>query len=152
MTSLRVSVTGDERLIRKMSNRLYAGPVSRFFRAAGQTIKGRAQDLVPRFDGLLANSITVETDTATPMRFVRVGTNAEYAAAVEKGSRPHFPPVAAIAPWAEAKGLSPWAVAFGISRKGTRPHPFLGPALDASKPDILTLLYRMGREIEAQTA
>lgn len=148
--ALRVTVTGDKALARKMGTSLYAAPVSRFFRASGQTIKGRAQDNAPRFDGNLVNSIQVETDSGTPMRFVRVGTNAEYAAAVESGSRPHFPPIAAITPWAKAHDMSPFGLALSIARKGTAPHPFLGPALDDSRTDIIFLLSRMGAEIEMQ--
>ena len=150
--AVRVNVTGDKELARKMSARLYAQPVSRFFRSAGQVIKSRAQDNAPRFDGNLVNSIQVETDQRSPMRFVRVGTNAEYAAPVEKGSRPHFPPLAAITPWAEAHGIPPFALALSIARRGTKAHPFLEPALDESKPDIVMLLARLRGDIEAQAA
>lgn len=148
--AITVNVIGEKELARKLTNRLYVVPVSRFFRAAGQTIKGRAQDNAPRFDGNLVNSMQVETDTRTPMRFVRVGTNAEYAAAVEKGSRPHFPPIEAITPWAKAHDMSPFGLALSIARKGTAPHPFLEPALTDSKTDIIFLLSRMRTEIEAQ--
>jgi phage gpG-like protein len=146
--NVSVKVHGDAELKRKMSNRLYAQPVSRFFRSAGQVIKGRALDEVGRFDGLLANSIQVETQPAFMPTYVRVGSNAEYAAAHELGSRPHFPPISAIAPWARAHGIEPGALAVSISRKGTKPHPFLKPALDNSKGDIIGLIYRMGQDIE----
>lgn len=148
--AMTMRVTGDKKLAGKMGSVLYAVPVSRFFRSSGQTIKGRAQDNAPRFDGNLVNSIQVETDSGTPMRFVRVGTNAEYAEPVETGSRPHFPPLAAITPWAEAHDIEPFALALHISRVGTKPHPYLEPALTDSKADIIRLLGRMGSEIEAQ--
>ncbi len=58
----------------------------------------------------------------------RVGTNVEYAVYVEKGTKPHFPPVDALARWAKQRGVNPYVIARSISIKGTKPHPFLIPA------------------------
>ena len=35
------------------------------------------------------------------------------------------PPIKAIKPWAESKGLNPWAVQKSIAKKGTKPHPWI---------------------------
>lgn len=148
---LTVRVLGTEELTKKLGNRLYAAQTSRFFRAAGLTVKGRAQDKAPRWDGALVNSIRAEFDSGTPVRWAKIGTNMNYAPFVERGTRPHWPPVRAIAPWARSKGLNPFAVARAISRKGTKPHPFLEPALDESHGDILALLYRLSSEIQNQS-
>ncbi len=144
-----VKVSGDQALARKLNRKLYAPQLSRFFRRSGHTILGIALDKVPRWDGNLANSLQVETDTAVPMRFVRVGTNAEYAEAVEKGSRPHWPPLEAITPWANSHGIEPKLLQAAIGHRGTKPNPFLEPALKDAIPEIEGFLRIMAADIEA---
>ena len=39
---------------------------------------------------------------------------------VREGTRPHFPPIAAVAPWARAKGIPPFLVARAIAKHGTK--------------------------------
>jgi hypothetical protein len=77
---------------------------------------------------ILPGDIIVTRDNV----MAKVVANIHYAAAVEFGSRPHFPPVDALKDWAAKKlgdeGLA-FVVARSISQKGTRPQPFLGPAL-----------------------
>ncbi len=144
----QVSVTGDKELEAKLTNQLYAAPVRRMFTKIGFAVKGRAQDKAPRFDGALVNSIQTEVDRNDPPRHVRVGTNMEYAEAVEKGSRPHWAPIAALTPWAESKGIPPFAVQASIAVNGTAPHPFMGPALDESKSDVSRFLVECAADIE----
>lgn len=48
-----------------------------------------------------------------------------YGKYVDEGTKPHMPPVEAIRPWAESKGLNAWAVAMNIKKYGTREHPFI---------------------------
>ena len=75
---------------------------------------------------------------------VRAG--APYAAAVETGQRPHFPPLQPIAYWVERKlGVSGWdgiratiGVARAISRRGVRPKPFMLKAFIDSRAAINT--------------
>jgi len=50
---------------------------------------------------------------------------AEHAIYLDKGTRPHMPPVDSIRKWASSKGLNPWAVAMNIKKYGTEAHPFL---------------------------
>ena len=60
----------------------------------------------------------------------QVGSDANYAPYVEFGTRPHFPPVAALERWAKQKGLNPWVVAKSIAQKGTEAHPHFWPAAE----------------------
>lgn len=53
-----------------------------------------------------------------------------YAAFVHEGTAPHMPPVAALTPWANKKGISPWALAMSIKKKGTKANPFLKRSVD----------------------
>lgn len=45
----------------------------------------------------------------------------KYAAFVEYGTKPHFPPISAIQGWADRHGIPAWAVAMSIAKKGTAP-------------------------------
>ena len=45
----------------------------------------------------------------------------KYAIYVEEGTRPHFPPIAALQGWADRHGIPVWAVALKIAREGTEP-------------------------------
>ena len=49
-----------------------------------------------------------------------LGNNAEYAPHVEWGTRPHFPPVKAVAGWARRHGINPFLVARAIAVRGTK--------------------------------
>jgi len=77
---------------------------------------------------ILPGEIEVRNDNVVAL----VVAEAEYASFVEFGTRPHFPPVDALKDWAAAKlgdeGLA-FPVARAIGERGTRPQPFLGPAL-----------------------
>lgn len=64
------------------------------------------------------------------------GYAAEYAPFVEKGTRPHFPPVEALRGWARrvlGDESAAWAVARKIAREGTEPQPFVKPGIDTMR-------------------
>lgn len=73
---------------------------------------------------------------------LRVVCDAPYAAAVEFGSRPHWPPIAPIIAWVEAKGFVgmgsqsaksiAWAIAYKISVEGTKPTWFMRGTIPAT--------------------
>lgn len=66
-----------------------------------------------------------------------VGSNVKHALFMEKGTRPHFPPVAALQAWARRKGLNAFVIARAISKKGLKPRKFLQNAHDENKPKII---------------
>jgi len=59
-----------------------------------------------------------------------------YAIYVEKGTRPHFPPVEAIRRSMKVTEQHAWAIARSIARKGTKAYPYLMPAADALYPTL----------------
>jgi len=116
----------------------------------GIVIKGDAVTGCPVNYGELKGSITYATNKSgsTPKTAgagiskpiskwrLHVGSGLEYAEYVEYGTRPHFPPLSAIADWAKAKRIPDDAVfpiARSISKKGTKAQPYLRPALDANR-------------------
>lgn len=60
-----------------------------------------------------------------------VGNNVGHAPFVENGTRPHFPPPAALAGWAKRVGANPFAVARAIAKKGTKARRMFGKVLES---------------------
>lgn len=112
---------------KKLQDKMREAAYKSLFRG-GYLIQGDARRLCPVNTGLLRSSITVEGNFSG--LYVKIGTNLSYAAPVEFGSRPHTPPFAPIRDWAEKKGLPAGAIWQSIRQHGTKPHPYLKPALD----------------------
>lgn len=53
-----------------------------------------------------------------------------YAAAIEFGSKPHWPPISALEGWAERHGIPAYLVARKIAREGTEARPYWQPAYE----------------------
>lgn len=88
-----------------------------------------------------------------------VGPNKHYAAYVEYGTRPHCPPFSAILDWVIRKGIASTKTKSGrsskargafleqsraaylimrkIQQRGTRPHPYMRPAVDARMAEFV---------------
>ncbi|MEC5150873.1 hypothetical protein [Cryobacterium sp. GrIS_2_6] len=82
--------------------------------------------------GLTVNPVLQTAD-------IRPTDQVQYADAIETGSRPHRPPAgpdSALAQWCEMKGLNVWAVAKSIELRGTKAHPYIEPAYDATKETV----------------
>lgn len=79
-----------------------------------------------------------------------VTADQKYAVFVEKGTRPHMPPVAPLERWARIK-LGKTGVGFLIARKiareGTEPQPFMLPALNTNLRNINRYFERATRNL-----
>lgn len=148
---ITISITGVAELERKLGPQLVAGPISRFLRKSGHKVMAQAQQNVrPNvFEGTVWNSFAVDLQPGVIPTGVTISNNAQHAVYLEKGTRPHFPPVSAVAPWAIAHGWEPYVLARHIGQHGTKKHPFLVPALEQSVPAIKGYLQDAAREIEA---
>jgi HK97 gp10 family phage protein len=104
---------------------------------ATQMGASEARKNCPISNGDLRNSIVGEAfmdrqDKATGM----IGTTKTYAPYVEFGTKAHFPPVESLYEWVRRKlavkdyKSVAFLIARKISRTGTRPQPFLFPAVD----------------------
>jgi len=96
--------------------------------AGAEIIQKKAQELAPVYTGGLQQSIGI---TIQPLQAI-IEPAVSYAKYAEGGRGPGGVNVGAIMDWAESKGLPPWAVIMSIKKHGTRPHPFMAPALDQS--------------------
>lgn len=69
--------------------------------------------------------------------------NYDAGALLEMGTRPHTPPWAPIAAWADFRGLPAFPVWYGIKVSGTAAHPFLDRTLRALEPQITEAAFRI---------
>lgn len=150
-----ITVQIDDAAIRQALSdpQLARGPVRRFLRKAALEVKRKAKLKVPVDTGHLRRFITHEVGETE----ARVGSNVVYAPFVEFGTRPHWPPRKAMQPWARRHGFpkgneGATILARIIAKRGTKPQPYLRPALEESLSDIREFLVEAAREIEARWA
>jgi hypothetical protein len=149
-------------------NKMHAAAIQCLANAQDLTLEecvGKAVTLCPKNTAALSQTIQVnhpviEGDNIINGSFGPQGPNSGYAAAVENGSKPHFPPVAAIQKWVHLKQIAgtysvksgkrtgakmsqerqdraaAFLIARAISKRGTRPQPFLIPAWQQCKGNI----------------
>ncbi len=153
MATITVKVEGLEELRAKLNSRRADPPIGRFLDRGAIFIQSRAREHAPVDTNRLRGSITVNP-TSTRQR--EVGTNVGYGLFVEKGTRPHFPPPAALQGWATRHGFSGpnagFLVARAIARKGTKAQPFMDPAAKEAEGFIRSLVPVLAREIEQEFA
>ncbi len=109
---------------------------------AGLMVQRDAQKRVPVAFGTLRRSIATRVKHIGGDIVATVGTNLVYGPAVEYG-RPagkKMPPPRALQRWVVKKGMNKsmaFVVARAIGRRGTKPRPYLEPALAASQGAIV---------------
>lgn len=156
MASLKVKVRING--LARVSNRLryeklVQPSIDRLLMKAGFLIEGAAKELVPVDTGRLRASITSVADHHRAV----IAPTVTYGAHVEYGTRPHWPPLAALQPWARRHGFpagraGAYLVALAISRHGTKPRPYMEPATKSSLAEIRGLAEDASREIEERWA
>jgi HK97 gp10 family phage protein len=134
----------------KLSSQI--GPIARdVLNKAASNIEGKAKHLVPVDTGRLRASIATRLDSDSVPLWAEVGTNVLYARPVEYGSRPHYAPIDALRPWASKHGMAAGALWHSIWMYGTKPHPFMKPAFEWAKPELMgyDMLENARKQIEA---
>lgn len=96
-------------------------------------LQGAAREFTPRDTSRLDSAIRTEMKSSLSGEVI---ADTNYAVFVHEGTQPHFPPLAAIEPWARRHGIPPLAVALSIARKGTPPRPFFKLAVEAKDKDV----------------
>ena len=105
-----------------------------------------AKNLVPKRTTILQGSLQMRpaVDLSDHIAGYWGSFTTKYAPWVEFGTRPHWPPVKAIETSMRVSHSEAFLIARSISRKGTRPHPYLMPAAEQHYPSL-------GLRIRAQT-
>ena len=105
-----------------------------------------AKKNAPVDTGRLRASITPEVSTAGETVQGVVGSNVMYAPYVELGTRPHWPPRAALEVWARRHHMSVFLVQRSIGLLGTAGRHYLQRAFDDNKDKIEK---RIGQAVDA---
>ena len=144
--SITFNVEPNETLRRNLrKGYLIDGPLREYLSNTSDLVASTARRDAPRDLGKLAKSHTWTVDPAEPPTWGRVDVNAvgpkgaPYPLFVHEGTRPHFPPVDAITPWAERHGIPPFALALAIARHGTRANPWLQRTVDSLRSRLRNL-------------
>lgn len=145
-----VRIEGLERLRAKLNSSRVDGPVNRFLDRGAIFVQGAARRKAKVDTGRLRNSIGVET---SGHRERRVGPNVEHGPYVETGTKPHFPPPAALDGWAKRHGFSSgYQVAKKIAATGTQAQPYMRPAAEEGEGFVRTQVAVLAAEVEAAYA
>lgn len=116
---------------------VFAEEIGMGLRQASLAVEGQAKSLAPVRTGNLRRSIG---STVAPIGGRPAGVifaSAKYAPYVEYGTKPHTPPLGPIQRWAARKGLPGGAIWMAIRRRGTKPHPFMEPALAQKREAVI---------------
>lgn len=110
------------------------GPVSRDLAFRSQRVVNAAKRLCPVDTGRLRSSIRYAVFATHDNIYSMVGTDVAYAAFVHQGTKPHWPPMGAMQPWAKRHGFpagsaGAFLVARSIAQQGTPAVPFLIDAI-----------------------
>lgn len=126
--------------ITKALKDLQGPPMVEAMRDAVLMVQRDARKAAPVFSGELRASILPEIRTQGNEVVGAVGSQVRHALYMEKGTRPHFPPVAALQSWARRHNTVAFLIARAISRRGLKPRKFLQGAYDENKEKIIKKL------------
>jgi hypothetical protein len=112
------------------------GPVGRDLALKSQRVVNAAKRLCPVDTSRLRASIRYQLFFSNESIYSLVGTDVAYALFVHEDTRPHWPPLSAMQPWAKRHGFpegdaGAWLVGSKIAHQGTAGVPFLTDALRA---------------------
>lgn len=152
-----MKVTGLDGLVKRYGNQTSVSvPVRRAMQKSVLHLSMLAKEQVPVDTGRLRASITTAVDNTpgTP-KWGKVGANEKYAPFVEFGTRPHWPPLRALQPWARRHGFPPgkpgaFLVARAIAARGTKAHPFMRPALQNGMAKVENFFRQAMTEIQVR--
>lgn len=142
MGMLDVEILGLQELRAKtdqMITDLHGKPMLDGMRQATLLVSKDAKQLAPVDTGELRSSITPEVRLEGWNTLGVVGSNKLHAPYMETGTKPHWPPIAALEVWARRHGVSAFLVARAISRRGTKAHRYMQRAFDQNKDQIVSI-------------
>lgn len=135
-----VGAVAAQRELVRVATGLYGQAVMSQMRKATLLVSRDAKLLSPVDTGRLRASITPAIRLDGDSVIGVVGSNVEYAAAVEVGTKPHWPPRAALETWAKRHGIPVFLVQRKIARVGTKPRKYLQGAFDKNQAKIRLLI------------
>ncbi len=153
---IEVQITGMEELIRKVQDpELLGEPLRNFLNFSlaetAREVAIRTKRDTSRLAASINNPLESVTIDASPIPlWGMLKPPEEYAKYVEWDTRPHFPPIKAIAEWAHRHNMVPFLVARAIARHGTKGAHMFRDGLTAALPTMQRFLSNCAREIETR--
>lgn len=150
-------VHGDIELFKRIEKLLERAPqvtsdaVNEFAINVQAQAKQNLTDLPAVDTGRLRASIGIDSFEQGLAR--RVGSNLNYAAAIEFGQKPHFPPLEPIRQWCKRHGIDEgmaYVIARKISQTGQPAKPYLFPAYEAERPKLQKVIRETWRELNRE--
>jgi len=143
------SFEGLEELIKKMDASILKGPLKKLLNSVSFGAMATIKELTPVDTKNLRDSIHATIDSSSVPLWGKVSTNVLYANYVEEGTKPHFPPPAALDVWAQRHGFeSGFVVARAIARKGTKGHHMFRAGLEKAQASLGGLIDTCEKDIK----
>jgi len=155
MPAMQLTFKNFDKWNKKLKDpKLLGGPIRKALLQSAEYAIGQAKELTPVDTGRARNSYAAKVDPSPVPQWASIGSNLEYMKPLEFGSKPHFPPLSALQPWARRHGFpagSPGAflVARVIAARGTKAHHMLRDGIKATRPFLKTQLGKAASSIEA---
>jgi len=151
---IKIELEGLKEL-RKEADRIVSDlqgpPMLQAMRDATMLVTRTARQVATVDTGRYRNSIVPAVSTRANVVEGIVGSNLSYAPYVVLGTRPHYPPLAALQVWARRHGISARAVQRAIGRRGTKGDRSLIRGIEENAPRIAQLLGQaVGRVVEGK--
>lgn len=139
---VRADIDGVDRVNADLDKRKRLGrPLRRGLTRMAVLLEGNIKKGMNVDRGRGRQSVTHVVDKSEIPRWAMVGSNLDYVRYQNDGTRPFFPNLGALQPWARRHGFpagrrGAWLVAIVIARRGIRPRRFFERGLAASKTGI----------------
>lgn len=142
---MQISYTLDDARVQwalKQAPEVIATALDRSLNTAAMHVVVAEQEQLRDNDSIVFSSLVSSIAVHKLGRFERlVRPGMQYAPDVENGSRPHIAPIRPLREWLRVRGAdNPDRQAYQLRRHiaahGTRAHPFVAPAYEASRPVV----------------
>ena len=154
-SDLKLTFKNFDKWQRKLKDpKLIGSPIRKALLQSAEFAVGQAKELTPVDTGRARNSYATKVDPSPIPQWASIGSNLEYMKPLEFGSKPHFPPLSALQPWASRHGFPAGSagaimVARVIAARWTKAHHMLRDGIKATRPFLNTQLAKAASTIEA---
>ena len=139
--SEEIEIIGLDKLFEKMApEKLLGRAMRQVWEDATQLGDRQVRQYTPTDTGRLGSSWVRAISAEVVPLSASVGTIVTYAPFAEYDTRPHWPPLGALAGWAQRHGIPEFLVARAISQKGTKGRHMLEKAVTDLKGQMNNLI------------